>query len=142
MDLLVLPEHSLHGEPLLADVALERPLSGVRPGVLPQPGRSGEASAADLAHKLQRPLVELLVLPQLLAGGEIFVAQEAAVRRLLLTGDTMCGHGDLMTKGAETRSSRERLLEGTQRYNNYWHYNIRVKKPHSPTGWPAHEDHQ
>lgn len=92
VDLLVLPEHSLHGEPLLADVALERPLSGVRPHVLPQPGRSGETSAADIAHELQRPLVELLVLLQLLGGGEIFVAQEAAMRRFLLMFKTMDDH--------------------------------------------------
>lgn len=82
VDLLVLPEHSLHGEAFLADVALERSLSGVRPHVFAQPGRSGEASAADVA--LQDGLVELQVLLQLLSGGEVFVAQEAAMRRFLL----------------------------------------------------------
>lgn len=85
VDLLVLPEHSLHGEAFLADVALVRPLSSVRADVLPQPGPSGEASAADVTHKLPRPLVEHLVVLQLLGGGEIFVAQEAAVKSCLLS---------------------------------------------------------
>ena len=84
VDLLVLPENSLHGESFLADVTLERSLSGVRPLVLPQPGGSAEALAADVAHELQCPLVELQVLLQLLRGGEIFEAQEAAMKRFLL----------------------------------------------------------
>lgn len=84
VDLLVLPEHSLRGEALPADGTLERPLSGVRPHVFLQPRRSREASAADVAHELQRPLVEPLVLLQLVGSGEIFVAQEAALRRFLL----------------------------------------------------------
>lgn len=84
VDLLVLPEHSLHGESFLADVTLERSLSGVRPLVFRQPGGSAETLAADVARKLQRPLVELQVLLQLLHGGEIFEAQEAAMKRFLL----------------------------------------------------------
>lgn len=77
VDLLVLPQHSEHGEALHADVALVRPLSGVRPHVLFQPGRSAELSAADVAGELLRPLVELLVLLQLLSRGEVLLAQEA-----------------------------------------------------------------
>lgn len=50
--------------------------------MLPQPGGSAETLAADVA--LQRPLVELQVLLQLLHGGEIFEAQEAAMKRFLL----------------------------------------------------------
>lgn len=88
MDLLVLPEHSLHGEAFLADVTLKRPLPGVRPHVLLQPRPSGETPAADVADELQRPLVELPVLLQLLGGGEIFEAQEAATRRLPLMFQT------------------------------------------------------
>lgn len=88
----MLPEDSLQGEAFLADVALERSLSGVRPHVILQVGRSGETSAADVAHELQRPLVEQLVLSQLLCGGEVFLTQEAAMRRFLLTSDTITDH--------------------------------------------------
>ena len=92
VNLLVLPEHSLHGEPFLADVALEWSLSRVGPHVLLQPGRPGEATAADVAGELWRPLVELLVLLQLLSGREVFLAQEAAVRCFPLVLNTMCEH--------------------------------------------------
>lgn len=84
VDLLMFPEHSLHREPLLADGTLERSLSSVRPHVFPQPRRPGETSTADVAHELQRPLVEQLVLLQLVSGREIFVAQEGAMSCFLL----------------------------------------------------------
>ena len=88
VDLLVLPEHSLHGESLLADGALKRFLSGVRPDVLAQPGRSGETSATGVAAEVQHPLVEVLVQLQPLSGGEPLVAQEAAMRRFPLRFET------------------------------------------------------
>ena len=100
VDLLVPLEHSPHGEALPADITLERSLSGVRPHVLPQPGAFGETPAADVAGERQRPLVELQVLLQLLGGGEILVAQEAAMRRFLLMFKTMIIRFN--NKGAES----------------------------------------
>lgn len=81
----MLPQHSEHREALHADVALVRPLSGVRAHVLLQPRRSAELSAADATGELLRPLVELPVLQQLLHRQEVLLTQEAVKIHLPLS---------------------------------------------------------
>lgn len=85
VDLLMLPQHSEHREALHADVALVRPLSGVRAHVLLQPRRSAKLSAADATGELLRPLVELPVLQQLLHRQEVLLTQEAVKIHLPLS---------------------------------------------------------
>lgn len=93
----MLPQHSEHREALHADVALVRPLSGVRAHVLLQPRRSTELSAADATGELLRPLVELPVLQQLLHRQEVLLTQEAVKIHLPLSVNTFdFDHLDLL----------------------------------------------
>lgn len=84
VDLLVLLQNLPCGEAVLADVALVRSLPGVGPEVDSQVSGSTEKTAADVAGAAQHPLVELLVLLQLLSTGEVLMTQEAAVRSFTL----------------------------------------------------------